>query len=153
MRMPSLVALACLQAGPERPRHQDNCWSKSLQQYTLTDTLAYFAIDLRVWRAGPLQDTTKRTTQDLTQSSGRGHANFGGSRLPKGRARATKATAGLRGLQQFTLAISHLLGGRSCQCCTGPLQDTIKQTTAPRSPIFWPWACQDWWLQLACRPR
>ena len=35
------------------------------------------------------------------------HAKFGGSSLLAGRARATKATAGLRGLQQFTLAISH----------------------------------------------
>ena len=45
--------------------------------------------------------------QHLDPSPGHAHAKFGGSSLPAGRARATKATAGLSGLQQFTLAISH----------------------------------------------
>ena len=45
--------------------------------------------------------------QHLERSTGHVGAKFGGSSLPAGRARATKATAGLRGLQQVTLAISH----------------------------------------------
>ena len=47
--------------------------------------------------------------QYLDQSAGHNHTKFGGSSLPAGRARATKTTAGLRGIEIFTLAISHLL--------------------------------------------
>ena len=93
-----------------------------------------------------------KDNKDLAQPSGHPHAKFGGSSLPAGRARATRATAGQKGLLKFTLAISHLLGGRSCRWRAGPRKDRIKRTKAAPRPILWPCACRVCWLQLACRP-
>ena len=76
--------------------------------------------------------------QYLDQFSGHDHTKFSGSSLPAGRARATKATAGLRALQQFTFAISHLLAGRSGGWCSGSRQDTRKRTTPVPRSIRWP---------------
>ena len=87
--------------------------------------------------------------QHLDPSPGHARAKFGGSSLPGGRARATKATAGLysKSLWPFhtNLAVDHVGAPR-------PLMGTIKRTTAAPRPIPWPCPCQVWWLQLACRP-
>ena len=79
-----------------------------------------------------------RQRQYLDKCVGHYHAKFGGSSFPTGRARATKATPGHRGLQHFTLAISHLLAGRSGGWRSGPRQDTRKRTTPVPRPILWP---------------
>ena len=104
MPVPSLVAPACLQAEPERPR-------QLLGQGAYSNSLWPFHTNLAVDHVGAppalykLRSNGQR--QHLDRSPGHARAKFGGSSLPAGRARATKATAGLRGLQQFTLAISH----------------------------------------------
>ena len=90
--MPSLVAPACLQAEPERPRQLLvlGAYSKSLWP---------FHTNLAVDHVGapPTLDEVRSNgqRQHLDPSLGHAHAKFGGSSLPAGRARATKATAGL----------------------------------------------------------
>ena len=131
----SLVVPAFLQAGPERPRQLlvSGAYSNSLWPFH-----TYLPVD-PVGNA-PAHDKIRENGQGqyLDQSSGHDHEKFGGSSLPAGGARATKATAGLSGLQLFTLAISHLLAGRSEGWRSGPRQDTRKQTTPLPRPILWP---------------
>ena len=104
MLVPSLVAPACLQAEPERQR-------QLLVSAAYSSSLWPFHTNLAVDHVGapPTLDKVRsnRQRQHLDRSPGRARAMFGGSSLPAGQARATKATSGLRGLQQFTLAISH----------------------------------------------
>ena len=104
MPVPSLVAPACLQAEPERLR-------QLLVSGAYSNSLWPFDTNLVVDHVGarPTLDKVRSNgqRQHLYQSPGHARAKFACSSLPAGRARATKATAGLRGLQQFTLAISH----------------------------------------------
>ena len=90
MPVPSLVAPACLQAEPERPRQ--------LLVSTAID-FGHFTLTLAVDHVGapPTLDRVRSNgqRQHLDPSPGHAHAKFGGSSLPAGRARATKATAGL----------------------------------------------------------
>ena len=135
MTIPSLVVQACLQAEPERPRQLlvSGPYSNSLWPFH-----TYLPVD--PVGGAPVHDKIRENGQRqyLDQFAGHNHAKFGGSRLPAGRARATKATAGLGGLQQFTLAISHLLPGRSGGWRSGPRQDTRKRTTPVPRSIRWP---------------
>ena len=141
MTMPSLVVLDFLQAGPERPR-------QLLVSGAYSNSLWPFHTSLPVDPVGnaPAHDEIRENgqVQYLDQSSGHDHEKFGGSSLPAGGARATKAMAGLSGQQQFTLAISHLLAGRSGGWRSGPRQDTRKQTTPVPGQMLWPLPCQDW---------
>ena len=149
MTMPSLVVPDFLQAGPERPRQLlvSGAYSNSLWPFH-----TYLPVD-PVGNA-PAHDEIreKGQVQYLDQPSGHDHEKFGGSSLPAGGARATKAMAGLSGQQQFTLAISHLLAGRSGGWRSGPRPDTRKQTTPVPRQMLWPLPCQVWWLQLPYRP-
>ena len=149
MTMPSLVVPDFLQAGPERPR-------QLLVSVAYSNSLWKFHTYLPVDPVGnaPAHDKIRenRQFQYLDQSSGHHHEKFGGSSLPADGARATKAMAGLSGQQQFTLAISHLLAGRSGGWRSGPRPDTRKQTTPVPRQMRWPLPCQVWWLQLPYRP-
>ena len=135
MIIPSLVVPAFLQAGPERPRQLlvSGAYSNSLWPFH-----TYLPVD--PVGGAPAQDKIRGNGQPqfLDKCFGHYHAKFSGSSFPTGRARVTKATAGHRGLQHFTLAISHLLVGRSGGCRSGPRQDTRKRTTPVPRPILWP---------------
>ena len=149
MTMPSLVVPNFLQAGPERPRQLlvSGAYSNSLWPFH-----TYLPVD-PVGNA-PAHDEIRENgqVQYLDQSSGHDHEKFGGSSLPAGGARATKATAGLSGQQQFTWAISHLLAIKSGGWRSGPRPDTRKQTTPVPRQMLWPLSCQVWRLQLSYRP-
>ena len=149
MITPSLVVPACLHAEPEWPRQLlvSGAYSNSLWPFH-----TYLPVD--PVGGAPAHDQIRGNGQRqyLDKSLGHYHAKFGGSSFPTGRARAAKATAGLRGLQQFTLAISHLLAGRSGGWRSGPRPDTRKRTTPVPRQIPWPLPCQVWWLQLPYRP-
>ena len=140
---------ASLQAEPERPRQLlvSGAYSNSLwpfHTYLLVDPVGNAPAQNKIRGNGQ--------RQFLDQSAGHDHRKFSCSSLIAGRAKATKATAALRGLQQFTLAISHLLAGRSGGWRSGPRPDTRKRTTPVPRQIPWPLPCQVWWLQLPYRP-
>ena len=93
------MAPACLQAEPERPRQRlvSAAYSNSLWPFH-----TYLPVDPVV--GAPAHDKIRGNGQRhyLDQFSGHDHVKFGGSRLPAGRARATKVTACLRGTVHYT---------------------------------------------------
>ena len=135
MIMRSLVAPACLQAEPERPRQWLVSAANSNSLWPFHTYLPVDSVD-----GAPAHDKIRgnRQRQYLDKCFGHYHAKFGGSSFPTGRARVTKTTPGHRGLQHFTLAISHLLAGRSGGWRSNPRQDTRKRTTPVPRPILWP---------------
>ena len=150
MSMPSLVAPACPQTEPERPRQLvvQVVTAVHFGQLTLT-------LPVEHWCNAPAHNKIRWNgqRQHLDRSSGHEHAKSGGSSLPAGRARATKATGGPSGHGSSLWPINTYFAGRALVWRKGPRQDTIKKTKpAPRS-IVWQWACQVWWLQLAHRLR
>ena len=149
MSMLSLVAPACPQAEPEQPRQLvvQVVTAVHFGQFTLT-------LPVEHWCDAPAHDKIRWNgqRQQLDQSPGHAHAKSGGSSLPAGRARATKATGSPSGHSSSLWPIQTNFAGRALVWRAGPRQDTIKRTTPAPKPLPWPWACQVWWLQLVCRP-
>ena len=135
MIMRSLVAPACLQTEPERPRQR---LVSAANSNSLWPFHTYLPVDPVGGAPAHDQIRENRQRQYLDKCVGHYHAKFGGSSFPTGRARVTKATPGHRGLQHFTLAISHLLVGRSGGWRSGTRRDTRKRTTPVPRPILWP---------------
>ena len=110
MRRPSLVAPPCLQAEPERP----------MQLVVQVVTAVHFgqltlSLPVEHWCDPPEHDKIRWNGQrkHLARYSDHMHAKFGGSNLPAGRARATKATGGASGYSSSLWPIHTYFAGRA----------------------------------------
>ena len=143
MRMPSLGALACLQAEPDGPR-------QLLVQ--VCAAIHFGPLGRRSFERGanPRQDTMKRTTPEPSLILWPCACQVWWLYLACRPSQMHQGNCWSKCAQQFTLAHSgpsaHLLGRRSFEQGAGPRQDTMKRTTAEPSPILWPYACQVSWL-------
>ena len=135
MRMPSLVAPACPQAEPERSRQLVVQVVIAVHFCQLTLTLPK-----EHWCDAPALDKIRWNGhgQDLDRSSDHVHATFGGSSLPAGRARATKATGCPSGYSSSLWPIHTYFAGRELVWRAGPRQDTMKQTTSEKIALKTP---------------
>ena len=138
--------MGCLQTKPERRRQLVVQVGKPIH---------FGPLERRSFerRAGPRQDTMKRTTAVPSPTPWPSACQVCSLWLACRPSQSEQGNLLSKWANRFTLAHSaHSLGHRSFELRVGPRQDTMQRTTAAPSPTLWPSACQVWSLWLSCRP-